>query len=384
MLSINPFISNQYNKYQNKTGKNNSTESYTSIISFKSAPIKTEKQVLADLRIAIKNAMSGIYQKIYNNGNKVEIELKNGKKVGQKIFNTFDNGTVVQIFKNRKLKKVMAEYNINNPNSTTYYSNNNVVRFVEKDKKGHIIYEEKYKYGKDNLLVSSTARDNFMKSTSLVTYNDIGQATIAQVNYDKGVSNTYKYINTILHEKVISAPNGASCTTTYYYGTEMPNTVIGQYNNYRRIEYYSPEGKLTSSLTDYKGQTLKVFENDKDGTQTKGILIDNQGSIYAVESKTIENQKITQLFDMQDGMPIQATKEQADWINDIEINEYEILKLVDGKPSVFIDPSPIVFKKINSYIPKEISETSPQVLDKMISNNKLIPIDSVFKKIRSN
>lgn len=382
MLSINPIINNQYINNKNKASKKAPKLSYASHISFKSVPVKTKKQVLVDLRIAIKNAMSGIYEKVYNNGEKIEIELKNGKKIGQKIFYNFEDGSSVQIFKNRKLKKVMTEYKFNETNSTTFFSNNNMVRFIQKDKKGHIIYDERYKYGKDNFLIYSTARDNIAKTTNLVNYNDLGQATNVQVNFDKGVSHTYKYINTNLHEKVISAPNGASITMTYYYNSEIPKTIIGQYNNYRKIEYYSSQGQLKSSLIDYEGQTLKVHEVAQDGEPLKGVIIDNAGGACGVEFKNEGKDKY--LYDLQSGQLLNPTKEISKWFNDIEMHRYEIEKLVDNRHMVFEDPLPIVFKKFNLNIPKENSEKNENILKNMIPSNLLLPMDSALKKLRSN
>lgn len=381
MLSVKPIFSNSNTSYKNNNRtKMNSNYAFTS---FKGAPINVEKQVLPDLRGAITNAMTGIFQKAYNNGQRVEIELKNGKKIAQRIFDKSNDYACLQIFKNRKLKTILKEYNGEIKVIETY-SNNNMVRLVKKDKKGHIICDQRNRYGKDNILINSTTRHNVAKFSSQSNFNDIGQLVSTQINFDKGLSQTYKYVNAHIHQKILSAPNGASCTTTFYHGIEMPESTIGQFNNYRKIEHYSPDGELTSSLTDYEGQTLKIYEIDKNCDPVKGTLIDLDGATCGVEFQRKEGIKCIKLYDIQSGEQLQVPKEISEWFNDLEINDYEITKMLYDKHIAYTDSPSAVYKKLKLYTPDEISEKNKAVLNNMIPNIELIPTNPELRKLYSN
>lgn len=415
MLSISSIspIRDSYNKnsfptksLQFKQQLNASNVNYADKVDFcAKLPQKTTLEILPDLKLAIKNSLTGVYNKKTKRGSTIKTKVVNGVKTSSTTLNK-KGGKTVKFYKNGELASIKKKFKNGNQTIITYIEKNPVY-VVDKNKQGKITWEARNFFDEKGKLVSSMARDHIAKKNLSYSFNHLDECNYINIIHDNGLSINHKFEKETLVELTKNIPNGTSITIKYYPDTGTKKAVIEQCCDLTQIKNYSPDNKLESSVIDYDKKTLKVCSFDKDQNPIHGNFIFEDGSDYGIYF--IDKGKGFNLFDNNSGEIIDTPMELIEWFNDIEAGQHSIAKLTNstslkfvdwfnynpatekqdilkfkGKLNEFTDPIDVIKKHTGIIDAHETFEKDINVKKPNISLKELLPIKAELKNLRSN
>lgn len=438
MLSINftrpdspikdSYRNNSFSKksLQIKSQLNAPKDTFTKQIAFgNNLPSNFEANMLPNLKLAMKNALSGLYKKTTKKGQTLEIEVLKGRivnetrtyKSGKKSIYSYkydkkgtlreyvtkySDGLIVteKFNKNAKIisevaksptgKNVLNYYNNNealiktiekykkgNTITTHYDDNEKIIKNIETDKKGTIVESTEYYYHANGKLAEMTTR--FAKNGMYTEkYNDkyilISSEAIQGNTSQKRI---YDENNYLMHQ-IEKMGNGSFYQTDYWeHGGIKKFTAI--HRGLTLTEDYSSKGIRTHASRIFRGNNFDAYTNNN-GILANGIYRTKDGENFnvsynemgAFEDLIDKNGKVVDSYDFLRWYEETEPK-------DIEIAKHAQLDIPDAYPD---DYELTLFEHLkfpqNDKPEKElISEDKPSIIKEYLLN-KFKPANEIL------
>lgn len=265
---------------QSKPQLNVPKDTFTKQIHFgNSLPINPESNILPSLKLAMENALTGVYKKISKNGVTTEIKFIEGKKVNLKKHNKF--GTILETKYKYNLKKKLTEakdiYEDLSSNTRKYNAKGRIIEVQARNAQNVLLKIDKYQYHKNGRV--SLHIEEYPKTTEY----PYGQITSTHLN--EGGYTT---------KEIESDSRGIIKTSEFFYNGNNVHvkTVTTNKDGSSLINKYSPNPENPRCLEleniDIHGTSTKQFFDKNDKIEHE-IITKKDGSVYIKTSNNETN-----------------------------------------------------------------------------------------------
>lgn len=417
MLSVNAIwpilpIKDSYKKnsvpkssLQSKHQFNMHKDTFTKKISFCSLSMNPEINILPNLKLAMKNSLTGIYKQTTKKGMDIEIKVLGGKKINEIHADKTGNITVSGFRYNENGKLTQSVTNQFDKVSIERYFNDKEQMTFEVVKKLNNYSYERY-FNEDQKVVTKLIKNPEGKTISVIEYSYLengkleekvtkfrdGTTIIQKYTTHRRASETEVTRNKMSDKKIFEGENnhqvqqfqrmgdGSEYVTDYWPNGEI-KSYLAKHLGLVYSEARSTNGNRIYSTRQYQGNTYTLFANN-DNTITNGLFRTKEGEVYNVMFD--EESCFTDLVDKNGANA--DKKILTDWFKSFEYIEKEIFKFEFFKqPDAVTDSyQDILIKHFEAPIKREIIpfQVRPMLSKVNIKNKYLesLKLNNTFTK----
>lgn len=355
---------------QSKPQLNAPKDTFTKQIHFgNSLPINPEFNILPNLKLAVKNSLTGVYKNVTKKGTEIEIKLLSGKKVNEIHTDKAGNLTVSGFIYNDKGKLVESMTNHSEKvNITRYYDDekeNLVCEVIEplkrnsierhynsmqkvravliKNSTGQIIKTVGYNYQQNGKLQEKITK--WADGTTIIAKYSTKRApdSLECIRGNISEKQIFEGENAHLAQKIQLMGNGSKYTKDYWPNGKIKR-YVAQHEGLLYTENRNQKGLITDVSKAYQGNTYTCFFDNNEKI-INGLFRTKNGDVF---SAIYEDSRFSSLIG-KDG-EIVDEKDFFNWYDsfdhiDQEIDKFERTKAPDIVPDSYIDILSKHFKK---------------------------------------